>query len=373
MADFRPAQRILIVRPSALGDVCRTVPVLASLRRACPEAAIDWVVQDTFRPVIAAHPALTEAIAFPRSRFARWWRSPAAMGEMLRWFRELRRRRYDLVVDCQGLGRSGLITFLTGARCRIGHRGAPELAWLGYNLPSSSPPGMHTVDRMLSLLREAEIEPVYDMRLYVAEDDRRWWANQRVEHDLDDARYAVLAPTARWASKRWPIERWRRLRGPLLDRGMKRLVVIGAPDERPQVQGLLEDPEHSGSSVIDLVGRATIGQMMAIIAQAALVIANDSAPLHVAVGFDRPCVALFGPTDPAQVGPYRRPEAVVREYRPRPGESVNYRDGKLGDELMRFISVNDVLERVDAVLAAHHGGEPPGQDRAAGAPGEMTR
>ena len=370
MADSRPAQRILIVRPSALGDVCRTVPVLASLHRAHPRAAIDWVVQDTFLPVIAAHPALTEAIAFPRSRFARWWRSPGASGEMLRWFRDLRRRRYELVVDCQGLGRSGLITFLTGARRRIGYRGAPELAWLGYNLRCPTPPGMHTVDRMLSLLRAADIEPAHDMRLYAAEDDRRWWARQRVELDLEDAPYAVLAPTARWASKRWPIERWRRLTGPLLDRGMTRLVVIGAPDERPQVRGLFEDTERSSSAIVDLVGRATIGQMMAVIAQAGLVIANDSAPLHVAVGFDRPCVALFGPTDPAQVGPYHRPEAVVRKYRPGPGESVNYRDGRLGDELMRLISVEDVLERVDAVLAAHRGGEAFGQGRAAGAPRE---
>lgn len=370
MADSRPAHSILIVRPSALGDVCRTVPVLTSLRQAHPQARIDWVVQDTFLPVIAAHPALSEAIAFPRSRFARWWRSPRASGEMLRWFRDLRRRRYELVVDCQGLGRSGLITFLTGARRRIGYRGAPELAWLGYNLRYPSPPGIHTVDRMLSLLRAVDIEPVHDMRLHAAEADRRWWAQHRVELDLEDAPYAVLAPTARWTSKRWPIERWRRLTGPLLDRGMKRLIVIGAPHERQQVQDLFEDAEHSSSAIVDLVGRATIGRMMAIIAQADLVIANDSAPLHVAVGFDRPCVALFGPTDPAQVGPYHQPEAVVRKYRPRPGESVNYRDGKLGDELMRLISVEDVLERVDAVLAARRGGEASGQDLAAGELGE---
>ena len=126
--------------------------------------------------------------------------------------------------------------------------------------------------------------------------------------------------------------------------------MIGGPDEARQVEDLVNPASDTASDIVDLVGRTTIGQTMAVIAGADLVIANDSAPLHVAVGFDRPCVALFGPTDPALVGPYHRPETVVRKYEPRPGETINYRDGKLGDELMRLISVDDVLERVDAVL-----------------------
>jgi heptosyltransferase-1 len=353
MADRTPPHRILIVRPSALGDVCRTVPVLASLRRAYPQAEIDWAVRDSFLPVIGAHPALHQAIPFPRSRFARWWRSPAVLGELLRWFRDLRRRRYDLVIDCQGLGRSGLFTFLTAAPRRVGYRNARELAWMGYNVRHHAPTDLHTVDRMLTLLEAEGIEPIHDLRLYVAQDDRRWWRQQRETLDLNEAPYAVLAPTARWASKRWPIERWGELVRPLLDRGMKRLVVIGAPGERPQVQGLFHAHVEPASALVDLVGRVTIGQLMAVISEADLVIANDSAPLHLAVGLDRPCVGLFGPTDPARVGPYRRPEAVVRGHRPAVGErAVNYRAARLGDELMRLIRVEDVLERIEAVLAA---------------------
>ena len=132
---LEPSQpKILIVRPSALGDVCRTVPVLASLRRAWPEAVVDWVVQEEFAPAIAAHPALSEAITFPRTRLARWWRSPARARELWQWFGELRRREYDIVLDCQGLGRSGLITWATAAPRRVGLRRAREFAWLGYNV-----------------------------------------------------------------------------------------------------------------------------------------------------------------------------------------------------------------------------------------------
>ena len=342
-----PHQRILIVRPSALGDVCRTVPVLASLRRVFSDARIDWLVQDSFREVIAAHPALTEPIPFPRRRFAAWWRNPAIALEMTRWFSDLRRRRYDLVIDCQGLGRSGLFTRITGARRRVGFRRARELAWLGYNVRTSPAAAPHTVDQMLALLPACGVEPVADMRLYVPPDAEQWWIEQRRDDVPGDRRYAVIAPTARWISKRWPLQRWRDLVGPLRERGFERIVMIGAPGEEEQVCALTGD--CADEPILNYVGQTGIGRTMAIIAAADLVIANDSAPLHMAVGFDRPCVGLFGPTDPAIVGPYRRPEAVVRRFTPAGDQTVNYRDAKLGDSLMQLISLDDVLSRVDAV------------------------
>jgi ADP-heptose:LPS heptosyltransferase len=97
--------RILIIRPSALGDVCRTVPVLASLRRAWPQARIDWLVQDTFMDAIWYHPALTAAVPFPRAGLSADVKR-LRLGRVLGWMgRTLREPGYDLVLDCQGLGR----------------------------------------------------------------------------------------------------------------------------------------------------------------------------------------------------------------------------------------------------------------------------
>ena len=348
MAD---PKRILIVRPSALGDVCRTVPVLATLRRACPRAAIDWLVQAEFAAAIESHPALSEVVPFPRQQFARWWRSPVVARQLLGWLADLARRRYDLVVDCQGLGRSGLITWATRAPRRVGPRGARELGWLGYNIRHPVPPAVHTVRQMMSLLAAEGLEPVYDMRLYAAEADRAWWAGRRGELGMGTASYAVLAPTGRWVSKRWPQDRWSQLIGPLRERGLDHAVLIGAPSERQQVQHIVDREP----SVIDVVGEATVGRTMAVIADADLVIANDSAPLHMAVGFDRPCVGLFGPTDPAMVGPWAAADVVVRAGEAGAVTGKRFRDPKLGDALMRLIAPSDVLERVDRV-----------RDRAAG-------
>ncbi len=335
--------RILIVRPSALGDVCRTVPILATLRRAWPEAAIDWLVQADFSAAIACHPDLNEAVRFPRREFGRWWRNPSTAAALARWLADLRRRRYDLVLDCQGLGRSGLFTWLTRAPRRVGHRRARELGWLGCNVrhPCTA---VHTVERMMSLLTAEGLDPVYDMRLYAADDDLAWWAAQPGH---GEGPYAVLAPTSRWPSKRWPQSNWVSLIAPLRERGFERVILIGAPSERDQVARIVGDgPEPM---ILDLVGRTDVGRILAIIAGAGLVIANDSAPLHVAVGFDRPCVGLYGPTDPARVGPWGVTDGVVRA-RPQHDPATNFKDRRIGDALMRLIEPAVVLDHIDRVL-----------------------
>jgi lipopolysaccharide heptosyltransferase I len=342
-------RRILIVRPSALGDVCRSVPLLVTLRRAYPDAIIDWLVQDEYAPAIRAHPDLDEVVPFPRARFARWWRDPRVAREMIHWFGGLRRRGYDLVVDCQGLGRSGLITWSTRAPRRVGHRDARELAWLGYNVRHPPATQRHTVARMMSLLTAEGLEPVWDMRLHVDRDDESWWHHRREELGVGDP-YAVLAPTGRWESKRWPADRWSAIARPLRERGFAAILIVGSPSERRQVSPIVRAARDAG--VLDLTGGATIGRTMAVIAGSALVIANDSAPLHMAVGFDRPCVGLFGPTDPEVVGPFGMPLAVVRRVEPGDGPAVRYRSRRLGAALMERISPQDVVERVDAILQA---------------------
>lgn len=363
-------QRILIIRPSALGDVCRTVPVLATLRRAFPDAAIDWLVQEEFAPAILAHPALTEVLPFPRSRFARWWRDPLVGWELLGWLGGLRQRRYDLVFDCQGLGRSGFFSWCTRAPRRVGHAAARELGWLGYTVRHPLPEARHTVARMMSLLAAEGLEPVYDMRLYVAECDRAWWGLRRDEFGAA-GRYAVLAPTARWASKRWPAASWAAIVGPLAERGFERVVLVGSPSERDQIEPVIAACD--GRIAVSVAGQTTIGQTMAVIAGADLVIANDSAPLHMAVGFDRPCLGLFGPTDPEEVGPFGRPEAVIRRFQPASGRSVNYKDARLGSALMALINPADVLERVDGMLAQQRRSGGGAEARPRGLNGDAAR
>ncbi len=345
---------MLLVRPSALGDVARTVPALATLRRAMPEARIDWLVAEAFADSVRHHPMLDGVVTFARDRLARFGRSPAATREGLALARRLRRARYDVVVDLQGLFRSGLFTWLTRSPRRVGFADARELAWLGYTVRHAIDPAVrHTVDRMLALLQAEGHEPVADMRLYVGDEDRAWLDRLRERRGIGDHDYACLAPTARWGCKCWPLRHYTEIARRLLETGLAgdHLVVLASPAEQAQVEPMLTAlrDEGLGDRVHRL--RTSVGQLMALLNGARLLVCNDSAPLHIAVGFDRPIVAIYGPTDPAEVGPYRRDDAVVRppiaEH-----ELRGYRHHSDDATLISRVGVDEVWEAIGRQLHA---------------------
>lgn len=369
-------RRILLIRPSALGDVCRTVPVLVSLRCAFPDASIDWLVQDTFIDAVRHHPALNEAVPFPRALLGRTSRR-GNLAPTLRWMNTHLRRRYDLVIDAQGLFRSGLFTRWTGAPLRVGYRNAAELGWLFYTRRLHADRKLHTVDRMLTLARAVGAEPVPDMRLHadpaeLTKVDDRFPSRLRrlsepISSPLPDTRsqnpapYALLAPTSRWPGKQWPADRFTELARRLLGRGVPSIVIVGAGDERGQITPLLEWARHEPRA-IDLVGETSIARLMALTARASLVVANDSAALHMAVGFDRPLVALFGPTRAERVGPYRRAHDVIQYL--RPDDRFDHKNPAIGREMMARITIEEVADACLARLAAVQPDGAPHPDRA---------
>lgn len=336
----RPS-RILIIRPSALGDVCRSVPVLATLRGAFPHARIDWLVQDTFAGAIEHHPALDGAVPFPRRRLGSAW-SVSALASFFQWAECLSSPGYELVVDAQGLARSGLFAAMTGAPHRLGYSNAQEGASAFYTTRVRVPRSMHAVDRMLRLVAQGlGIPAVADMRLY--SDPHQLDHIERFE-PLAGERYVLLAPTSRWAAKRWPAERFAQLADALLasptaSRRMGRVVLVGGPGERDQCGPLLELAGRD-ERVIDLIGATPVGLLMALVERASLVVANDSAALHMAVGFDRPAVGLFGPTDVSRVGPYRREADVLQHV--RPGEALDHKNPR-NVAFMERLGVDEVL------------------------------
>lgn len=328
----RTPRHILLVRPSALGDVCRTVPLAASLQRAFPDSRIDWLVQDSFAGAIAAHPGVHRVIPFARKELGRLMRR-GHVRRVLRWTRSLADQPYDLAIDAQGLLRSAFFTWSSRAPRRVGYGNAPEGAPIFYNIRPRVDCSLHAVDRMLALLDAIGVEPVRDMRLYTSAESRARAAA------LCPPGCVVIAPTSRWASKRWPIERFRSLVVQLLAASDTCVAVVGGPGEEEQCRPLL-DLAGPTDRVIDLVGKTSVEVLMAVIESSRLVVANDSAALHMAVGFDRPIVALYGPTDVSRVGPYQR-EADVIQHR-LPGESVNHKDDTQV-RLMERISVEEVL------------------------------
>ena len=259
----------------------------------------------------------------------------------------LRAGDYDLVLDVQGLARSGLFALATGARRRVGYADARELGWLGCNVRHRVPSELHAVERMLALTRAEGFEAVRDMRLYVGEAEAAWAAAWRAEGRLEAGSYVCLAPTAKWGCKRWPLAKWAELGRRLLARGEdgERLVVLAAPSERAEVEPLIE---ALGDERV-VMPTTTVGRLMAVLAGAGLLVSNDSAPLHLAVGLGRPTVAIFGPTDPALVGPYGREDCVVQPPGVEREDLTRYRRLGHDDRLIGRVSVEAVWDKVEKV------------------------
>lgn len=294
-----PPRRVLIIKPSAIGDVVHTLPVLNLLRRHWPNAQISWLVTPECAGVVDRHPFLHEVIHFDRKGFVGAWRNPRAILALRELAQSLRKRAFDLVIDLQGLFRSGWLSRTTHAPVRLGLSDARELAGIFYtHRVDVGPRDQHAIERYLAVTEAlgAGRGPV-EFPFAVDEIDRQSIAAMVPE------RYAVLLPGANWVTKRWPVERFAALQRPLRERFGLQTVIAGGPDDEElarQIPG------------VNLVGKTTLRQLVALLEGADLVIANDSGPMHIAAALGRPLVVPFGPTNAARTGPYGRPDSVIR-------------------------------------------------------------
>lgn len=296
-----PPQRILIIKPSAIGDVVHALPILNLLRRRWPEAHITWLVTPACSGLLEGHPQLNEIILFDRKRFGRSWRSWTIARELAAFNRSLKTHRFDLVIDLQGLFRSGWMSWRTHAPIRVGSTDSRELAWLFHTHRAKVDPSpKHAIERYLTVAEFLGLgrEPVEF--IFPTDDMDR----QHVAALLPmDRPFAVLLPATNWPTKRWPIEHFAQLVQPLRERFGFESVLAGGSDAMAMSASL--------PGVINLAGKTNLRQLVALLERAALVIANDTGPMHIAAALGRPLVTMFGPTSPIQTGPYRRIESVV--------------------------------------------------------------
>jgi heptosyltransferase-1 len=283
--------RVLIIKPSSLGDIVHALPVLAAIRRRWPAAHVAWLIGSSFAPLLAGHPMLDEVIPFDRRHYGRMWRSPRAFLDFWRLVAELRGRRFDLVLDLQGLVRSGL------------------MAWLFYSQRVRCPAGAaHAVDRNLCLAAAAGLEersPEFPLAL--RDEERRSARELLRQSGVGESGFVAVLPGARWESKRWTSTGFAAVIDALHADGL-RCVLLGAPDERPAAEAVAR---ACRSAPIDLTGRTSLRDLTALLADARLVLCCDSGPMHLAAALGVPTVAVFGPTDPLRTGPYSPAADVV--------------------------------------------------------------
>ncbi|MFQ5591528.1 MAG: lipopolysaccharide heptosyltransferase II [Phycisphaerae bacterium] len=307
----RSFERILLIKPSSLGDIVHALPVLHGLRVRFPHSVIDWLVASTYAPLLQGHPELNDVVLFDRRRFGRMAGSARVAADFLRFTRHLRHREYDLVIDLQGLFRTGFLALVTRAAVRIGFRSAREGAWMFYShyLPVHEP-DMHAVDRnysVASLLDFEECPVEFNLALphSLRDDTVHWLRDMGVN---DGSRVVAIAPGARWETKVWGPLRFSETIDALHQRGQVRCLLLGAAEDIPLCERITA---ACTSSPINLAGRTDLCRLATVIRLADVVLCHDSAAMHLAVALQRPLVCLVGPTNPRRTGPYRRLDDVL--------------------------------------------------------------
>jgi lipopolysaccharide heptosyltransferase I len=295
-------QRILIIKPSAIGDVVHALPALNLLRRRWPAAKISWLVTPACAGLLEGHPQLDEVILFQRRRFGNAWRDPKALGGLWRFSRELRQRRFDLVIDLQGLFRSGWMAWKTRAPIRIGPSNARELGGIFYTHRPYVSWDWHAVERYLAVAHALGCPKDEPVEFHFPTND----ADRAAVEALvpEGTRYAVLLPGTNWMTKRWPVKHFAACVGPLKQRHGLASVIAGGPGDSKLAEQI--------PGGINLCGKTSLRQLVALLERAELVIANDSGPMHIAAALGRPLVSPFGPTNPQRTGPYDRLDSVLR-------------------------------------------------------------
>lgn len=293
------AERIALLKPSALGDIVHALPVLTALRQRFPQAHITWVVNRTYEPLLRGHRDLDDTLAFDRRAWRRGW-GPAARS-WLRFLRELRRRRFDLVIDLQGLFRTAIMMAMTASPRRVGLSSAREGAIWTYTDTIDVPDfhSLHAVERCWLVAEAFGVGHLpRHFHIPIGEGARRW-----VEEAVRDCPrpWLMLGPGSRWPTKRWPTQHFAALAGRAQAEFGGTVFFVGGSDETPLAQAIrsrLPGPSH------DLTGVTTLPQLAALLQRADAMLANDTGPLHLAAALGRPVIAPYTCTKVRLNGPY---------------------------------------------------------------------
>lgn len=298
MLDRIDATRIALIKPSALGDIVHSLPVLTALRHRFPAAHITWVVNRSYEPLLAGHADLTDTLPFDRGAFKGMRGSLSAAWSFAS---ELRRRRFDLVIDMQGLLRSGLMTWTCGSPRRVGFASAREGSRYAYThkLKGAGRDAGHAVDRMWTVAEAfgvGHLPKVFRVPLQTAEVDAAREAIATLPRPV-----VAVAVGAKWLTKRWPVAHFAEALNRAHSHFGASAVFVGAPDDAPlakQVIAGLRGPS------LDLTGKTSLPRLSAVLSCADAMLGNDTGPLHLADALGTPCVAPYLCTQVKLHGPY---------------------------------------------------------------------
>ena len=323
--------RILIVRVGAMGDVLHALPAVAALGAALPTAHIGWAIDPRWSPLLAS--PLIDTLHLVNTRA---WTPTNFLPHVVTLRRELRAHHYNLAIDLQGNIRSAVIARLASAPRIVGSqtpREAPARIFYTQAVPLQTPSVITQAAELISAALNQTITPIQPTLPHNPEAEA--WADTHTQTP-----FILIAPTAGWGAKEWPLPNYAALI-PLLEARGYRVLLNATPTSTHNLPG---QPIPS-----------SLPQLIALTRRAALVIGGDTGPVHLAAALGRPTLALFGPTDPARNGPHF-PNARTLTLR-HPASQTDHHRTDAPDPGLKQITVEQVLEAALRLLEPK--AEPP--------------
>ena len=339
-----PVQKILIIKLRAIGDVVLSTAVIPNLKKIYQSAAIHFAVEPAGKEVITGNESIDRVVVLPAKKTKQSF-SLKRMIESIRFVQNLRKEKYDLVFDLFGNPRSAFLTWMTGAKYRVGFdfRGRKY----AYNI-RVQPRGdrVHEVDFNLDALRELNIPivhrfPQFPVPVEAEEKINRWIATQQIRESF----LIGIHPWGSWEAKRWGLTHFAELADRLSEAYRATVIVLWGPGEQHHAKKVCSLARTSPA----LAPETTLKELGALLSRCDLVIANDSGPMHISAAVGTKTIGIFGPTSWRLQGPFG------------PRNDVAYKKGLtcLGcnrltcDELicMKTLSVDDVMEVVQRVVS----------------------
>jgi heptosyltransferase-1 len=292
-----PPQNILIIRLSAIGDVIMASALIPALRGAFPDARLVWLTEDTNAGLLLHNPRLDRVVVWPRRRWRQLIRERRYRewsGEAWAIVRELRGGHFDLVLDLQGLLKSGIWAFLSGGRKRIGLGSREGSQLLMSKVINRDSANARIGKEYLKLACELGSEPERFAMDIVFSEQERAEASALLQTAGVTKPFAVIAPFTTRPQKHWFDERWAELSGRLASEHGLQIVLLGGPADKAHAKAITAQT----SGLVDLAGQTGLGQCAAIIEQASLLIGVDTGLTHLGIAMKTPTLALFGSTRP---------------------------------------------------------------------------
>jgi len=302
--------RLLVVRLGAMGDILHSMPAVTALRQAHPEWVIGWAIEPQWRGLFCADgceprtesmPLVDQIHIVPAKQWAKAPLSPATWHDMLRVRKELRAMHYDIAVEMQGAVRAAVVARWARAQRIVGEakpRETPARWFFDEKVPTR---GVHVIEQSLEVAN-AIFDEQLPMPMPLLPCDPAADANAG---ELPQP-FVLLSPGAGWGAKRWPADRYGEVARRLADQGYTVVINVGPAEEYLGREIMVS----SGGAARMLV--PSMAELVAVTRRAALAIAGDTGPLHLASALGRPVVGIYGPTDPARNGPFHCPSRVLR-------------------------------------------------------------